>query len=264
MSALPRKLLRRLAGLAERIVWGAERRRTLFERLLRGHYASRRRRDWVYVTPDDAPHFFDHRHDALALVTGDGNVEGFLRAFYALDVVQAGDDVLDIGFGDGFFTRHFLARRAAHVDAVDIEPSAVEHARREHGHPRVTYHLLDAVSAPFPRASYDVIVCDGALGHFPPATTQALLAKIATSLRPGGVFVGSESIGREGHDHLQFFDSLEDLRATLAPHFVQVALREAGYALSDDFVRHEAFWRCAVDDDGRERWTWNAVEAARG
>jgi SAM-dependent methyltransferase len=244
-------------------VWGAERRRRLLERLLRGHYASRLRREWVYVAPEAAPHFFDHRHDALALVTGDGNVEGFLRAFYALDVIRAGDEVLDIGSGDGFFTRHFLALRAGHVDAVDIEPTAIEHARREHAHPRVTYHLLDAVEAPFPRGSYDVVVFDGALGHFPRATTAVVLGKIASALRPGGVFVGSESLGLEGHDHLQFFESLDDLGAALAPHFAKIGLREAAYELGGGVKRREAFWRCAIDSDGARRSAWRSVEGDR-
>jgi SAM-dependent methyltransferase len=263
MRGLLRRVLLAPARAAERIVWGAERRRRLFERLLRGHYASRLRRDWMYVAPEDAPHFFDHRHDALALVAGDGNVEGFLRAFYALDVITAGDDVLDIGFGDGFFTRHFLARRARHVDAVDVEPTAIEHARREHAHPRVTYHLLDAVEAPFPQASYDVVVFDGALGHFPPTTTDAMLAKVAGALRPGGVFVGSESLGREGHDHLQFFESLDELAAAFAPHFAQIGLREAAYELGGGVQRREAFWRCAIDDEGLRRSAWRSVQGAR-
>jgi len=262
MAARARQLLRRPAKIAERIVWGGERRGRLFERLVHGHYASRHRRDWVYVAPDDAPHFFDHRHDALGLVTGEGHVEGFLRAFYALEVIRAGDHVLDIGFGDGFFTRHFLAPRAGHVDAVDIEPSAIVHARRTQAHPRVTYHLLDAVNAPFPRASYDVIVFDGALGHFPPATTAAMLAKIAAALKPGGVFVGSESLGLEGHDHLQFFAELADLAAALGPHFAQLALHETTYELGDGFKRREAFWRGAVDEDGPARWAWRHTKSA--
>jgi SAM-dependent methyltransferase len=263
MRVLVRRVLRAPARSAERIVWGAERRRRLFERLLRGHYESRLRRDWIYVAPDAAPHFFDHRHDALALVTGDGKVEGFLRAFYALDVIRGGDEVLDIGSGDGFFTRHFLAPRAGHVDAVDVERTAIEHARREHAHPRVAYHLLDAVEAPFPRASYDVVVFDGALGHFPPEATEAMLAKIAAAMRPAGVFVGSESLGLEGHDHLQFFGSLDELGATLAPHFAEVALREAAYELGGGVQRREAFWRCAIDGDGLDRSTWRSVEGAR-
>lgn len=263
MTGLIWRTLRSVAKAAERVVWGGDRRRRQFERLLSGHYASRRRRDWLYVAREEAPHFFDHRHNALALVTGDGNVEGFLRAFYALDVIGTGDDVLDVGFGDGFFTRHFLAQRAGHVDAVDIEPSAVAHARREQAHPRVEYHLLDAVSSPFPRAAYDVVVFDGALGHFPPATTQAMLAKIAAALKPGGVFVGSESIGdAEGHDHLQFFATLDDLAEVLGPHFPLVALREATYEIRGGLRRREGFWRCAIDDAGVRRSAWRSLEPA--
>lgn len=43
------------------------------------------------------------------------------------------------------------------------------------------------------------------------------LTKIKNSLTDDGIFVGSESLGRvEGkHDHLQFFDELEDLQKNL-------------------------------------------------
>lgn len=45
---------------------------------------------------------------------------------------------------------------------------------------------------------------------------MAVLKKIAETLAMGGVFCGSESLGRsEGTDHVQYFDSEEDFRRLL-------------------------------------------------
>lgn len=61
--------------------------------------------------------------------------------------------MLDIGCGDGLFTKRFFASGAAQVDGIDIEPSAIETARAGKAAPDITYHLLDATSDPFPPAN---------------------------------------------------------------------------------------------------------------
>lgn len=43
------------------------------------------------------------------------------------------------------------------------------------------------------------------MGNFEVHTTHVMLAKIEVSLVEDGMFAGSESLGFEGHDHLQFF-----------------------------------------------------------
>ena len=77
------------------------------------------------------------------------------------------------------------------------------------------------------------------------------LAKIRSALSPAGVFVGSESLGEEGHDHLQFFDGLEALRGVLADEFGTIQLNQMDYEIQGGLLRHEGYWRCAVDDSDR-------------
>ena len=91
----------------------------------------------------------------------------------------------------------------------------------------------------------DVIVFDGALGHFPLESTARLLEKIRDALAADGIFVGSESLGEEGYDHLQFFAGLDDLRALFSTYFDHVQLRTIAYKIPTGALRHEAFWRCA-------------------
>lgn len=134
------------------------------------------------------------------------------------------------------FTQRFFAAKAAHVDGVDIEPSAIAHARRHYSAPNVSFHVVDVVSQPFPRDEYNVVVWDGALGHFEPATVDSLVAKIALRCT---IFCGSESLGVEGSDHLQFFESSEDIARLFRPHFPRVDIDTFSYG-----TRTEAYWRC--------------------
>jgi SAM-dependent methyltransferase len=216
---------------------------------LSAHDRSLLRRQWQLAP--DMPHFYDHRAGSLLFAAGQAPPFGMFRGFLAAQVMREGDAVLDVGCGDGFFASRLFAPRVGLVDSIDIEPSAIAHATRHNAAENVTYHLLDAVEKPFPRTHYDVIVWDGALGHFPPDVTRRMLGKIRAALSDGGVFVGSESLGAEGHDHLQFFDDLEALRGLLADEFATVQLSQMDYEIPGGLLRHEGYWRCAVSESER-------------
>jgi SAM-dependent methyltransferase len=231
------------ARLRERLLWGGQGRERLLIGALRRHYASVLRRQWVLS--DSQPHFFDHRHGAFDLLVGERHPFGFTRGFLAAELIRAGDHVLDIGCGDGFFARRFFAGRGAQVDAIDVDPEAIRHAQLLNPHPRVRYELLDATDRPFPASQYDVVVWDGALGHFARETTDAMLRKIADVLTLGGAFAGSEALAEDGHDHLQSFESADELIGLLSGAFAIVEVRTVDYPLPDGRVRREAYWRCA-------------------
>ena len=96
---------------------------------------------------------------------------------------------------------------------------------------------------------------DGALGHFAPEATRAMLAKLELTLEPDGVFCGSESLGFEGIDHEQFFPDLESLDDLLSEHFPHVWLREVEYRTGGR-VRKEAFWRACTSPSRHEAAAW--------
>jgi SAM-dependent methyltransferase len=253
------RLQRRLLRLETSIVGGGKQRESALLKLLGLHYASQYRRDWELG--EEEPHFFSQRLGFFEFAFGQSRIGpySFYRGFFASEVLQDNDRLLDIGCGDGFFTRRFLSERCAHIDAVDIEPSAIEAARISNRAPNIAYHLLDAVNQPFPDVDYDVIVWDGALGHFARDTTDHMLEKIRVALNPEGVFVGSESLGLEGSDHLQFFHSLEDLYTLFRPYFKHIQLRKITYRTgfgAASFMREEGYWRCANDPKRLENAAW--------
>jgi SAM-dependent methyltransferase len=114
---------------------------------------------------------------------------------WALDAVELGDDVLEIGPGFGATTR-VLARRAAALTVLELDERYCEHLRRELAEP-VTIVQGDATAMPFDDGRFSAVVCFTMLHHLPsPQAQDSLLAEVARVLRPGGLFAGTDSLGR--------------------------------------------------------------------
>ena len=227
-------------------------------KLLHLHYRSRFRRDWLWSK--EGPHFFNHRIGCFDFMFGNASGGGYpyYRGFFVSELLRQGDRLLDIGCGDGFFTKRFFSKRCENIDAIDVEADAIESAQRHNAASNIRYYLLDAVVQPFPAKQYDVAVWDGAIGHFAATTTKAMLEKIILALASDGIFSGSESLGHEGHDHLQFFQGVEDLDALFGKHFAYRAYRVIEYdtGFAPGLIRREVFWRCSANSTRIERSGW--------
>jgi len=241
----------------EFLLWGGNYREKLLLFFLSGYYRSSLLRDWGLRK--EQPHFYSQRAGFFLAGFGSRNENGllpFLRGYYNMEILRPSDRVLDIGCGDGFFTRVFFAPCCTSIDALDIEKSAIATANRYYADSKIRFLEANAVTTPFPQQDYDVIIWDGALGHFDKASSDTMLGKIVASLKPDGLFTGSESIGTEGHDHLQFFHSLDDLIVVLRAHFKHVAVRSHRYPIAGGYMRTEAYWRCSQEKNRLQDVTW--------
>jgi SAM-dependent methyltransferase len=238
-------------------VFGGRLRERALLALLRAHYRSLFRRTWQWV--EEPPPFTDPRLGMLELMAGSGLPPE--RSFQAADVIEPDDRVLDIGCGDGYLTRRFFASRCRHVDALDVEEAAIRQARQDNAAANIRYVLADAVHDPFPGDQYDVIIWDGAIGHFSAEATDIVLGKIERALAPTGIFAGSESLGDEGSDHLQFFATLDDVGRVLERRFPNVELRSREYRLPSGVLRLEGYWRCATDPARLAEAGWRRFSA---
>ncbi|HLF19728.1 MAG TPA: class I SAM-dependent methyltransferase [Bacteroidota bacterium] len=253
------RLIFALARGVEVFLFGGRLRESVGHKLLALHYKSLYRRQWLWR--HEPPHFFSHRVGLFSIffTKTPAGVESLYRSFYSALIVRKGDVLLDIGCGDGFFAKYFCSVKCRHIDAIDVEPTAIHAAEALCSADNITYHLRDAVAQPFPLSRYDVIVWDGAIGHFPPETTEIMLKKISKSLQSNGIFTGSESLGsKEGEDHLQFFESIKDLEKILKKHFKYVSLHNAKYMVGRkrEFERNEAYWRCSNSLERLEADSW--------
>jgi len=95
----------------------------------------------------------------------------------------AGQDALDLGCGQGWFSRQ-LAAAGARVIGVDWSPRLIEHARRHGG--EVRYEVGDAaeIGARFAPGSFDLISACMSLMDMP--RPDRVLAAARALLRPGG------------------------------------------------------------------------------
>lgn len=110
----------------------------------------------------------------------------------ALDGIDLGDDVLEIGPGFGATTR-VLVEHVPKLTALEIDEASVHRLRAEFAD-RVEVVHGDGANMPFPDARFSAVVCFTMLHHVPSAQLQdRLFAEARRVLRPGGVFRGVDS-----------------------------------------------------------------------
>jgi SAM-dependent methyltransferase len=108
-----------------------------------------------------------------------------------------GDNLLEIGPGPGL-TTDLLRRRVRSLTAVEIDPDLGEALRERLAGPNVEVIVADATEAGLPAEQFSAAACFSVLHHMPSADDQdRLFAEIQRVLRPGGIFVGQESLDLE-------------------------------------------------------------------
>ena len=115
------------------------------------------------------------------------------RLAFLLEHVDAGQRVLDLGCGTGgLLFRLAAALPGATCVGVDISPAniaAADAARRTRDDAsRLSFQTVDYLN--WRTEPFDVIAIDGVL-HLIPCDTEALVAKLARDLKPGGVMVNA-------------------------------------------------------------------------
>lgn len=220
------RVLRTLRGAARRLIYG-ERVRVLASRYLSRWWTVETERVWSQRA--GPPEWYDHRSHLLTF-GDDRNPLWAERGVYSREPMFDGCRVLDLCCGDGFYSFHFFADRAAHIDAVDFDQGAITHARRHHALPNITHGLLDVRSNGLPSDHYDVVVWDGAIEHFTLEEIDAILGRCAKALGSEGVLTGytmrREESGAQHPEHEHEFEDANEVRALLQRTFPEVAILE--------------------------------------
>jgi SAM-dependent methyltransferase len=132
-----------------------------------------------------------------------------------------GDEVLEIGPGPGI-TTDLLRTRVRRITAVEVDPSLGEPLRDRLAGSNVEVIVADATEAGLPEEHYSAAACFSVLHHMSSADQQdRLFAELHRVLRPGGIFVGQDSLDLEmirlGHAEDTFTPvDPEELRDRLA------------------------------------------------
>lgn len=105
-----------------------------------------------------------------------------------LALLPAGAELLELGCGAGVPVARALAERCR-VTGVDISAAQIALARQHV--PGATFIQADMAALDFPPASFDAVVGFYSLIHLPRAEHAALLGRIASWLRPGGLLLAT-------------------------------------------------------------------------
>ena len=104
----------------------------------------------------------------------------------ALDV-SAGERILDVGCGPGFYVAELLDEVGPNGSIVGLDGSATMlavAAKRSEGKPNVAFREADATALPVGDGEFDAALCVQVLEYVPDAT--AALRELRRALRPGG------------------------------------------------------------------------------
>lgn len=154
--------------------------------------------------------------------------KGYVRTTilpWVLDGVDLGLDVLEIGSGYGAATDELRAR-VGHLTCVEVDGALATRLAGQMAGDNVTVLCEDAT-----RMSLADAACDGAvsltmLHHVPsPALQDRLLAEVARVLRPGGVFVGFDTVTGPMFRLLHVFDTM----VVIDPSTFPMRLARAGF-----------------------------------
>lgn len=152
------------------------------------------------------------------------SVETYLMP-WALDGIDLGDEILEIGPGFGVTTA-VLARRTGRVTALEVDRDSVGYLKRRFG-PNVEVVHGDGALMPLAENSFSAATCFTMLHHVPsPALQDRLFAEARRVIRPGGVFAGTDSL-----PNLRFrLIHLGDTMVTIDPDGLPDRLRAAGFS----------------------------------
>jgi ubiquinone/menaquinone biosynthesis C-methylase UbiE len=116
----------------------------------------------------------------------------------ATDGVELGADLLELGPGPGAAT-DWLRQRVQRLVAVEHEEEAADKLAERFAGTNVEVVRGDAAAVGYPDASFDTVATCTMLHHVPTRAEQdRVLAEAFRVLRPGGTFLGSDSLPSNG------------------------------------------------------------------
>lgn len=163
------------------------------------------------------------------------------RVSWAVSAVDLGDHVLEIGPGPGFATE-LLQASVPRLTALEIDSELANGLRSRLSHTNVEVVTGDATAMPFADAGFSACASFTMLHHVPSRELQdQLLREVWRVLKPGGVFVGTDSLP-------SFFMRLIHIGDTMVlvdPDKVGARLEDSGFQVLAVEKNAQAFRFCA-------------------
>ncbi len=151
-------------------------------------------------------------------------------------VAELGDDVLEVGPGPGL-TTDLLRQRAPKVTAVEIDADLASALATRLAGTNVEVVHADATDTGLAANRFSAATCFSMLHHVPsPEMQDRVFTEVHRLLRPGGAFLGTDSV--DGELIRQFHDG--DVFVPIPPEDLGRRLEQAGFeALNVDVGEFE-------------------------
>jgi len=145
--------------------------------------------------------------------------------------------VLELGPGPGL-TTDLLRKRVPHLTAIEIDRRLAEALASRLNGSNVQVVKGDATEMPFADAQFSSTVCFTMLHHVhTPRLQDQLLREVWRVLRPGGDFVGTDSL----HSLFMQLIHIRDTLVPIAPDTFGSRLQAAGFQVMEIEKNSEAF-----------------------
>ncbi|HLI62442.1 MAG TPA: methyltransferase domain-containing protein [Terriglobales bacterium] len=156
---------------------------------------------------------------------------------WAVSNIALGDQVLEVGPGPGLST-NWLLLRSKHLTCLEIDWELARLLQERLAGLNVTVLCGSAIRVPFQDCSFNSAVCFTVLHHISsPALQDRLFAEMYRVLRPGGTFVGTDSLGSLRMSLFHIFDTM----VLVDPATMPARLQAAGFRNVEIETRRERF-----------------------
>jgi SAM-dependent methyltransferase len=161
---------------------------------------------------------------------------------WALQGIELGDDLLEVGPGPGL-TTDFLRERVPQVTSIEIDHRLASLLKSRLARTNVKVVEGDATQMPFEDRSFSGVVSFTMLHHVPsPALQDRLLSEVYRVLLPGGVFVGTDSIWSLRFQLIHIWDTMvivepEGLKSRLEA----IGFKDVGIKIAKKHFRFRAW-----------------------
>ena len=190
-----------------------------------------------YIKP--VPEFFNHQIDLNYLSIRNKNYFFMLRGFHNIKSINPGDVVLEVGSGDGFFSKFFYSNTLESIDCIDSSKHALSYYKTSK---KINFIYGDFMLYDFTK-KYDVIIADAIIQYFQKKNLHSFLLKVTNSLKTNGIFTGMTVKRRKDNKkishHRYEFESKEELKIFLKKFFKSVEIIEPKF-----LDRSELYFKC--------------------